>query len=104
MSAQHTPGPWFAVGYQVEIERENVADICTTNAHLFGQPSLHKVATAMANARLIAAAPDMLAMLQEVADYLDRYADVIDGDDGQPEANEALRLLTAVTDVIAAAK
>jgi hypothetical protein len=43
-------------------------------------------------------------MLQEVADYLDRYADVIDGDDGQPEANEALRLLTAVTDVIAAAK
>ncbi len=47
---------------------------------------------------------DMLAMLQEVADYLDRYADVIDGDDGQPEANEALRLLTAVTDVIAAAK
>jgi hypothetical protein len=46
----------------------------------------------------------MLAVLQEVADYLDRYADVIDGDDGQPEANEALRLLTAVTDVIAAAK
>ena len=47
---------------------------------------------------------DMLAMLQECADYLDRYADVIDGDDGQPEANDAMRLLTAVTDVIAAAK
>jgi len=47
---------------------------------------------------------DMLSMLEEVADYLDRYADVIDGDDGQPEANEAMRLLTAVTDVIAAAK
>ena len=47
---------------------------------------------------------DMLAMLQEVADYLDRYADVVDGDDGQPEANDAMRLLVAVTDVIAAAK
>jgi hypothetical protein len=46
----------------------------------------------------------LIAMLQEVADYLDRYADVIDGDDGQPEANEAMRLLTAVTDVIADAK
>ena len=46
---------------------------------------------------------DMLAMLEEVADYLDCYADVIDGDDGQPEANEALWLLTAVTDLIASA-
>jgi hypothetical protein len=46
---------------------------------------------------------DLLAALQECADYLDRYADVIDGDDGQPEANDAMRLLTAVTDVIASA-
>jgi hypothetical protein len=43
---------------------------------------------------------DMLAVLEEVAEYLDRYADVIDGDDGQPEANYAMRLLTAVKDVI----
>lgn len=47
---------------------------------------------------------DMLSMLEEVADYLDRYADVIDGDDGQPEANEAMRLLTAVNETIAKAK
>jgi hypothetical protein len=61
---RHTPGPWFAVGYQVEIESETVADICTTNAHLFGQPGLHDDARAMANARLIAAAPEMLATLE----------------------------------------
>ena len=66
MSAKHTPGPWIAVGYQVEIESETVADICTTNAHLFGQPGLHNDATAMANARLIAAAPDMLEVLEEL--------------------------------------
>jgi hypothetical protein len=46
---------------------------------------------------------DMLAVLQEVADYLDSYADVVDGDDGQPEANDALRLLTDVNAVIAKA-
>jgi len=46
---------------------------------------------------------DLLAALQECADYLDRYADVIDGDDGQPEANDALRLLTYVDDIIAKA-
>ena len=64
MRAKHTPGPWFAVGYQVEIESETVADICTTNANLFGQGALHDDARSMANARLIAAAPDLLAALE----------------------------------------
>jgi hypothetical protein len=46
---------------------------------------------------------DMLALLEEVAEYLDRYADVRDGDDGQPEANDAMRLLADVNAVIAKA-
>ena len=71
MSARHTPGPWFAVGYQVEIESDTVADICTTNANLFGQGGLHDDARAMANARLIAAAPDMLEMLEVARDSLE---------------------------------
>jgi len=54
--------------------------------------------------RTMNAYTDLLSMLEEVADYLDRYADVIDGDDGQPEANEAMRLLTAVNETIAKAK
>jgi len=86
----------------VEVDDDDHADICTTNPDLFGQG--HRappIEEQQANARLIALAPDMLAMLQEVADYLDCYADVIDGDDGQPEANDAMRLLTAVTDLIA---
>jgi hypothetical protein len=46
---------------------------------------------------------DMLAVLDEVADYLDRYADVVDGDDGQPEPNYPMRLFTALQNVIAEA-
>jgi len=104
MSTKHTPGPWYAIGRMVEVGDDH-ADICTTNPDLFEQGHLAPpIKEQQANARLIAAAPDMLAMLQEVADYLDCYADVIDGDDGQPEANDAMRLLVAVTDVIAAAK
>ena len=96
----HTPGPWYAICRMVEVDDH--ADICTTNPDLFEQGHLApSIEEQQANARLIAAAPDMLAMLQEVADYLDCYADVIDGDDGQPEANEAMRLLVAVTDLIA---
>jgi hypothetical protein len=94
MSAKHTPGPWFAVGYQVEIERENVADICTTNAHLFGQPGLHDDARAMANARLIAAAPDMLKMLEVARDCLE--ASNFEGEDDE--------VLAAIASVIARAK
>jgi hypothetical protein len=94
MSAKHTPGPWFAVGYQVEIERENVADICTTNAHSFGQGGLHNDATAMANARLIAAAPDMLKMLEVARDCLE--ASNFEGEDDE--------VLAAIASVIASAK
>ena len=97
----HTPGPWYAICRMVEVDDDDHADICTTNPDLFGQGHLAPpIEEQQANARLIAAAPEMLAMLQEVADYLDCYADVIDGDDGQPEANEAMRLLVAVTDLI----
>jgi hypothetical protein len=92
--AKHTPGPWFAVGYQVEIESETVADICTTNAHLFGQPGLHDDARAMANARLIAAAPDMLKMLEVACDCLE--ASNFEGEDDE--------VLAAIASVIARAK
>jgi hypothetical protein len=108
MSAQHTPGPWRVEGHSGLLGGALAGHAITYGVNAYrGGPAGYvckTVGTTDANARLIAAAPDMFAALQECADYLDRYADVIDGDDGQPEANEALRLLTAVTDVIAAAK
>jgi hypothetical protein len=92
--AKHTPGPWFAVGYQVEIESETVADICTTNANLFGQGGLHDDARAMANARLIAAAPEMLRLLKVAYDCLE--ASNFDGEDDE--------VLAAIRAAIADAK
>jgi len=91
---RHTPGPWFAVGYQVEIESETVADICTTNANLFGQPGLHDDAMAMANARLIAAAPDLLKMLEVARDSLE-----VSNYEGEED-----EVLAAIAAVIAKAK
>ena len=104
MSARHTPGPWYAVGGLVEVARTAIPDICSVNPYDFDQDHLPRsAAEILANSRLIARAPDMLALLQEVAEYLDSYADVVDGDDGQPEANAALRLLTDVNAVISQA-
>jgi hypothetical protein len=94
MRGKHTPGPWFAVGYQVEIESDTVADICTTNANLFGQGGLHDDARAMANARLIAAAPEMLRLLAVAYDCLE--VSNYEGEDDE--------VLAAIASVIADAK
>lgn len=65
--SKHTPGTWYAVGAWVEMEDDNVADICTCNPADIGQEHLGRSdEEIMANARLIAAAPDMLEALQEL--------------------------------------
>lgn len=61
MSAQHTPGPWVAVGCQVEVLSDSIPDICSTNPETFGQHGRSNKERC-ANARLISAAPDLLAM------------------------------------------
>lgn len=63
MSA-HTPGTWLAVGDWVELVDDTRADICSVNPCDFGQSSYGRNDDEMrANARLIAAAPDLLAAL-----------------------------------------
>lgn len=47
---------------------------------------------------------DMLAALHEVSEYLDGVADVVDGDDGQPAPNKAMRLKSEVDAAIARAE
>lgn len=46
----------------------------------------------------------MLSALQECENYLDEHAEVIDGDYGQPKANEEMMLLMEVSDAIRKAK
>jgi hypothetical protein len=65
--SKHTPGPWFAVGAQVEIEDDSVPDICTCDPQVMRQSHLDwHPRTVEANARLIAAAPDLLEALERV--------------------------------------
>jgi hypothetical protein len=64
---KHTPGPWFAVGAWVEIEDDDVPDICTCNPEDIGQEG-RSDEEICANARLIAAAPDLLNALRLLYD------------------------------------
>lgn len=78
MQKQHTPGPWVvtAVGSchgihpaASENERDDICRITPHNYHPDGWPAA-KV-EAEANARLIAAAPDLLAALQALVGEAD---------------------------------
>lgn len=62
----HTPGPWRAEGW--EGVTVNAADGCTILA-CPGASQGATLAETKANARLIAAAPDLLAALEEIAGY-----------------------------------
>lgn len=63
---RHTPGSWYAVGYQVEtgIDDPNVADICTCFPPNFGHPDNRSSEEILANVRLIAAAPVLFEAAQ----------------------------------------
>jgi hypothetical protein len=75
--SKHTPGPWYGVGAWVEVEDDGVADICSCNPDDFAQGHLGRNYDEMcANARLIAAAPDMLEalmMCDEAMAYISEY-------------------------------
>jgi len=63
--SEHTPGPWIAVGTWVEVENDNIPDICICGPNDIGQGNLARTdKEIMANARLIAAAPELLEALQ----------------------------------------
>ena len=61
--AKHTPGPWVLDGF----------DICADegfNLHVIAQTSTPIVGDEKANAKLIAAAPDMLAEIEKQIEWL----------------------------------
>lgn len=58
---EHTPGPWTARGFVVETTERKVAYTILTE-----------------DARLIAAAPDLLAALEDVLDYADPNERAVD--------------------------
>lgn len=98
MTNQHTPGPWVAdaptgTGFDRQISIRHQTEACSGGA-ILTLWTLHRTPTAQAtqdaNARLIAAAPDLLARLEESSRILCSYARVVD-DSGDGEQGEAIR-------------
>lgn len=93
--ASHTPGPWW-------IERR-VGDALQVNAEHRGKGSSYCVASVnhwegpadLANARLIAAAPDLLAALKDLADWLAYGLNKADGAEPTAEDHVACERVAA---------
>jgi hypothetical protein len=67
MNMTITTGPWVAVGGMVEHENDKVADICSCYPDNFQQGHLKRSEQEIAaNAKLIAVAPVMLSVLQDI--------------------------------------
>ncbi len=74
--SKHTPGPWVAVGAMVENTHDYNPDICSCDLRAFGQDNLwREYEETLANARLIAAAPDLLSLLIQAENLLYASAD-----------------------------
>lgn len=87
MSAQHTPGPWIAVrnGFHCVAVKNSRGGFLTYEAGDFCTKSGEKEA----NARLIAAAPDLPAFAQSL---IDDYC----SDDGMASAKHIVKLAQEV--------
>ena len=63
--AQHTPGPWKAIGDKIySADRRQVAIV-----YPLLNPDNHNEMQCMPNSRLIAAAPEMLELLEALVSY-----------------------------------
>lgn len=92
---QHTPPPWHDTGlpkeYDIVIAGDGPSNVCR-----IPRQSIN----AQANARLIKAAPDMLAALEAAQPHIDRQAYVWSAGDS-PETFHGTKLW--ITDIVAAA-
>ena len=62
--SKHTPGPWAYGGREFNDVREADGELVAVALHLRVKKPERSIAEAKANARLIAAAPDLLEALQ----------------------------------------
>jgi len=71
----HTPGPWVTKGFKIWEERK----FGQARAGIVGEASLpwHDSETTEANARLIAAAPDLLEALRNALPFLHAYKEML---------------------------
>ena len=106
-----TPGPWSVrlskSGYPYQIvaprESDKAAGRVGSAITRWGSISLPSSEEGQANARLIAAAPDLLAALQDALEFAEDQEDTEDGPDGRPQANDAMLLAQTLRAAIAKA-
>lgn len=79
----HTPGPWYDVAGMVEVDRDDEPDVCSCYPRDFGQEheriKERPFFEVCANARLIAAAPDLLAERDRLRAEVERLREVLSG-------------------------
>lgn len=89
--SNHTPGPWIATGSA--IEDVDITEIRTVDERLLAEvlpyDTLDGMAEMDANARLIAAAPELLEAAQAVREELDRYGFINNSQDNDPDGHES---------------
>jgi hypothetical protein len=90
--------------YAIESGDYRVAWICDVRRYgPDGNISPETNEVPIANARLMAAAPALLAALGEAREFIDGQIDVVDGSYGFPEPNKAMRLATEIDEALALA-
>lgn len=101
-TAKHTPGPWVARydyrrdNYQIFGDGRDGMRPWLAITKCESVPAQHE-----ANARLIAAAPELIDVLRECEEYFDQRADAeYFPDSAAPHPNEEMKLLTLVRDAI----
>jgi len=75
---KHTPGPWETDKVAVRSGGPNGRQICLCEITVRGRPYDETYDEAIANARLIAAAPDLLEALKEWVGYVPSSTDEIE--------------------------
>jgi hypothetical protein len=101
----HTPGPW-TVG-RPDYAADGVAYVAARNEWSTVPREIAVIYRAEAqqeNARLIAAAPDLLAALDTACEFLADRMDVLDGEDGHPRPDRFMSLFTELDAVRAKAR
>lgn len=91
---RHTPGPWA-----VEWDEEDRFGLQGSDTMWVATITLHSETPQKANARLIAAAPNLLAACEAALDELAGYEDVIDGPDG-PRPNRAMHAANLLREAV----
>jgi hypothetical protein len=102
MNTSHTPGPWKADGYHVRQSGQrgtrSIADVCYTGPHHTPPDEYPKSCRIVdeANARMIAAAPEMVEALERIRAYQGRFGE----DDPQSIAADILDKIHAANKLL----